>query len=68
MAFLLPKEDSNEGVKLMRNLQMELLQILKEDCRLPLEQLATMTGANMEEVAAAIAEMEKILENKENTK
>ena len=43
----------------MRNLQMELLQILKEDCRLPLEQLATMTGANMEEVAAAIAEMEK---------
>ena len=43
----------------MQNLQMELLQILKEDCRLPLEQLATMTGASLEEVAASIAEMEK---------
>ena len=38
---------------------MELLQILKEDCRLPLEQLATMTGSSLEEVAASIAEMEK---------
>jgi len=43
----------------MQNLQMELLQILKEDCRLPLEQLATMTGVSMEEAAAAIADMEK---------
>ena len=43
----------------MQNLQMELLQILKEDCRLPLEQLATMTGASLEEVTASIAEMEK---------
>ena len=43
----------------MQNLQMELLQILKEDCRLPLEQLATMTGTGLEEVAAAIADMEK---------
>jgi len=43
----------------MQNLQMELLQILKEDCRLPLEQLATMTGAGLEEVAAAITDMEK---------
>ena len=43
----------------MQNLQMELLQILKEDCRLPLEQLATMPGVSMEEAAAAIADMEK---------
>lgn len=43
----------------MQNLQMELLQILKEDCRLPLEQLATMTGVSMEEAAAAISDMEK---------
>ncbi|MBR4069264.1 MAG: Lrp/AsnC family transcriptional regulator [Clostridia bacterium] len=43
----------------MQNLQMELLQILKEDCRLPLEQLATMTGVSLEEAAAAIADMEK---------
>lgn len=43
----------------MQNLQIELLQILKEDCRLPLEQLATMTGTTLEEVAAAIADMEK---------
>ena len=31
----------------MQSLQMELLQILKEDCRVPLEQLATMTGAQL---------------------
>ncbi len=43
----------------MQSLQMELLQILKQDCRLPLEQLATMTGATLEEVAAAIMDMEK---------
>ena len=29
----------------MQSLQMELLQILQEDCRVPLEKLATMTGA-----------------------
>ena len=43
----------------MQNLQMELLQILKEDCRLPLEKLAVMTGATMETVAQAIQEMER---------
>ncbi|MBQ7868023.1 MAG: Lrp/AsnC family transcriptional regulator [Clostridia bacterium] len=42
----------------MQNLQMQLLQLLQEDCRLPLEKLATMTGATMEEVAAAIEKME----------
>ncbi|MEG0740805.1 MAG: Lrp/AsnC family transcriptional regulator [Clostridia bacterium] len=43
----------------MQNLQMELLQLLKEDCRLPLEQLATMTGASLEAVADSIQIMEK---------
>lgn len=43
----------------MQSLQMELLQILKEDCRVPLEQLATMTGAPLEEVAQTIDKMEK---------
>ena len=43
----------------MQNLQMELLQILKEDCRLPLEKLAVMTAATMETVAEAIQEMER---------
>ena len=43
----------------MQSLQMELLQILKEDCRVPLEQLAPMTGAPLEEVAQTIDQMEK---------
>ena len=43
----------------MQNLQMELLQILKEDCRLPLEKLAVMTDATIETVAQAIQDMER---------
>lgn len=43
----------------MENLQMELLQILQQDCRLPLEQLATMTGKPLDVVAQAMDEMEK---------
>ncbi|NLO85750.1 MAG: Lrp/AsnC family transcriptional regulator [Clostridiales bacterium] len=43
----------------MQNLQMELLQILQQDCRLPLEKLAVMTGTTIENVAEAITEMEK---------
>ena len=42
----------------MQNLQMQLLNLLQEDCRLPLEKLATMTGSTMEEVAACIDRME----------
>ncbi|MBQ3279477.1 MAG: Lrp/AsnC family transcriptional regulator [Clostridia bacterium] len=38
---------------------MSLLNLLKEDCRLPLEKMAVMTGATIEEVADAISEMEK---------
>lgn len=43
----------------MQSLNMQLLEILREDCRVPLEKLAVMTGASLQEVAAAIEEMEK---------
>jgi len=43
----------------MRDLQMQLLEILREDCRLSLEQMAVMTGETVEAVAAAIEDMEK---------
>ena len=43
----------------MQNLQMELLHLLQEDCRLPLEKLAVMTGASVEAVAEVIDDMEK---------
>ncbi len=43
----------------MQTLQMSLLEILREDCRIPLEKLAVMTGSTLEEVAAAITDMEK---------
>lgn len=40
-------------------LESSLLDLLKEDCRLPLEKLATMTGATLEEVAGTIEDLEK---------
>ena len=43
----------------MQSLQMELLDILREDCRIPLEKMAVMTGHTLEEVAQAIDDMEK---------
>lgn len=43
----------------MNKLEMELLELLREDCRLPLEKLAVMAGVTMEEVASAITRMEK---------
>ena len=43
----------------MQNLQMQLLQLLQEDCRLPLEKLATMTGSNLQTVAGVIDDMEQ---------
>lgn len=39
--------------------EMELLTLLQQDCRLPLEQLSVMTGRPMEEVAECIQSMEK---------
>ncbi len=43
----------------MQSLQMQLLEILREDCRIPLEKLAVMTGVTLHEVAQAIDDMEK---------
>lgn len=42
----------------MQALKMQVLEILNEDCRIPLERIATMTGASLENVAQAIEEME----------
>lgn len=41
-----------------QELQMQLLELMRQDCRLPVEQLATMTGASPEEVSATIKDME----------
>lgn len=38
---------------------MEILSLLQQDCRLPLEKLAVMTGKSMAEVAGAIESLEK---------
>ncbi len=43
----------------MTKLEMQLLDLLKEDCRLPLEKLAIMLGATTAEVAEAIDRMEQ---------
>ena len=43
----------------MNKLKTQLLEILTEDCRTPLERMAVMTGESLESVAAAIEEMEK---------
>ena len=43
----------------MQSLKMQILEILSEDCRQPLERMATMTGAPLEEVAQTIDQMEK---------
>ena len=43
----------------MDKIKQELLELLQEDCRLPLEKLAVMTGLDLGTVAQAIDEMEK---------
>ncbi|MBR4458841.1 MAG: Lrp/AsnC family transcriptional regulator [Clostridia bacterium] len=43
----------------MTKLENDLLDILREDCRIPLEKLAVMTGVPMAEVAEAIEQLEK---------
>lgn len=43
----------------MTRLETSILDILQEDCRLPLEKIAVMTGSSVEEVAAAIEDLEK---------
>ena len=44
---------------MMTKLESSLLEILREDCRYPLEKLAVMTGASLEDVASAIDALEK---------
>ncbi len=43
----------------MTKLQTSLLDILREDCRVPLEKMAVMTGVTLEEAASAIEDLEK---------
>lgn len=42
----------------MTKLEMSLIDILQEDCRIPLEKMAVMTGTSVDEVAAAIDNLE----------
>ena len=43
----------------MQNIQMQLLHLLQEDCRLSLEKLAVMTGTTIETVATVLDDMER---------
>ena len=43
----------------MQSLKMQILEILSEDCRTPLERIAVMTGAELSQVAEAIEELEQ---------
>ena len=43
----------------MTKLETSLLDILQDDCRIPLEKMSVMTGASLDEVAAAIDSLEK---------
>ena len=43
----------------MQTLKTQILEILCEDCRTPLERIAVMTGTGMEKVAQAIDELER---------
>jgi len=48
-----------EEVLALTKLETALLDLLKEDCRLPLEKLSAMTGASLEETAEVIDRLEK---------
>ena len=43
----------------MNGTKQQILEILSEDCRTPLEQIATMTGQSLVEVAQHIEELER---------
>ena len=43
----------------MDHMKLEVLQVLQQDCRIPLEKISVMVGQPMETVAEAIDEMEK---------
>ena len=47
-----------KGRNAMTKLETSILDILQEDCRIPLEKIAVMTGATLEEAAAAIDDLE----------
>ena len=48
-----------KGENWMTRLEMQLLDLLQEDCRLPLEKLAIMLGATTAEVAETIDRLEQ---------
>ena len=43
----------------MSDLKLKLLNLMQEDCRIPLEKLSVMLGISMQETAQAIEEMEE---------
>ncbi len=43
----------------MENIKNQILEILKEDCRMPIETVAAMAGCSVPEVTEAIEEMER---------
>ena len=43
----------------MTRLETQVLDLLREDCRLPLEKLAVMLGVSTEEVAETIDSLER---------
>ena len=43
----------------MTKLEMDLLDLMTEDCRIPLEKMAIMMGATLEQVADTIQDLEK---------
>ena len=43
----------------MNDLKQKVLNLMQEDCRIPLEKLSVMLGVSMQETAVAIDEMEK---------
>jgi len=43
----------------MQSIQMQILNLLQEDCRLSMEKIAVMTGSTIETVATVIEDMER---------
>ncbi len=43
----------------MQSLKSQILEILSEDCRTPLERIAVMTGSELTQVAEAVEELER---------
>ena len=43
----------------MQSLKAQILEILSEDCRTPLERIAVMTGSDLTQVAETVEELER---------